>query len=213
MLLQGPVTTSLFNIVPMGKVSEKCIFLCIISHREKSVHHFVYHASYMTRVMRKCTRSRFKTLSIFGSLDSYKIFSICAIVVNLVSKWPGIRHLFRKYILLLIGWRVFSPSQFIYHPILNPERVSFLVTHVIYVLAARPKFFPAKSFRSNYCKKMQKESNRDTEWITNKSQYKWPAFIFPGTLCAGLAYRWNFTDMPTLICHDRYNSRWYRPIS
>ena len=40
MPLQGPATTSLFNIAPMGKIGEKCIFLCVISHVKKSVHHF-----------------------------------------------------------------------------------------------------------------------------------------------------------------------------
>ncbi len=40
MLLQGPVTTRHFNIAQMGKIGEICIFLCIISHTEKSVHHF-----------------------------------------------------------------------------------------------------------------------------------------------------------------------------
>ncbi len=42
--------------------------------------------AYMTHVMRKQTRSRFKISSIFGSLIFYKIGSICTIVVNLVSK-------------------------------------------------------------------------------------------------------------------------------
>ena len=32
MLLQGPATTSLFNIALIGKIGEKCIFLCVISH-------------------------------------------------------------------------------------------------------------------------------------------------------------------------------------
>ena len=40
MLLQGPATTSLFNIALMGKIGKKCIFLCFISYTEKSVHHF-----------------------------------------------------------------------------------------------------------------------------------------------------------------------------
>ncbi len=40
MPLQEPETSSPCNIAPMGKIDEKCIFLCIISHTEKSVHHF-----------------------------------------------------------------------------------------------------------------------------------------------------------------------------
>ncbi len=40
MPLQEPETSSLSNIAPMGKIGEKCIFLCIISHTETSVHHF-----------------------------------------------------------------------------------------------------------------------------------------------------------------------------
>ncbi len=41
MRLQGPVTTSLFSIATMGKIGEKCTFLYIISHTEKSDHNFV----------------------------------------------------------------------------------------------------------------------------------------------------------------------------
>ncbi len=44
-----------------------------------------------------------------SSLNLIYIHYLCAIVVNLVSKLPEIRQLFRKYTLLLIGWRVFSP--------------------------------------------------------------------------------------------------------
>ncbi len=40
MPLQERETSSLCNIAPMGKIGGKCIFLCIRSHTEKSVHHF-----------------------------------------------------------------------------------------------------------------------------------------------------------------------------